>query len=96
MHDPTSPDRQGADVGSQYRSILLYTTVEQREAAERFIRNLQTGLPNPIVTEVRRLDRFWPAEEHHRRYYEKNRFAPYCLAVIGPKIAKVKKKYGML
>jgi peptide-methionine (S)-S-oxide reductase len=95
MHDPTSLNRQGADVGTQYRSIILYTLATQREAAEKSIRNVQKEFPRPIVTEIRRLDKFWPAEEYHKRYYERNEDKPYCSAVIGPKIQKVKKKYGL-
>ena len=95
MHDPTSLNRQGDDVGNQYRSIILYTSDRQKEAVEKFIKNAQKDFQRPIVTEVKRLDKFWPAEEHHKRYYEKNRNLPYCSLVIGPKIAKVKKKYGL-
>lgn len=95
MHDPTTLNRQGADFGNQYRSIILYTTDRQKEAAEKFIRGIQKDFPDPIVTEIKRLDRFYPAEAYHRRYYERNENKPYCSAVIGPKIAKVKKKYGL-
>lgn len=95
MHDPTTLNRQGADFGTQYRSIILYTNDKQKEAAEKFIRNLQKDLSSPIVTEVKRLDTFYTAEEYHKRYYERNENKPYCSAVIGPKIAKVKKKYGL-
>lgn len=95
MHDPTSLNRQGADSGSQYRSIILYTTEQQRKAAEEFIKQQQKNFDKPIVTELKRLDEFYPAEDYHQNYYEKNPLQPYCFIVIGPKIAKVKKKYGL-
>ena len=95
MHDPTTLNRQGADFGTQYRSIILYTSENQKGTAEKFIRDMQKEFPKPIVTELRKLDKFYPAEEYHKRYYERNEDKPYCSAVIGPKIAKVKKKYGL-
>jgi peptide-methionine (S)-S-oxide reductase len=95
MHDPTTLNRQGADVGEQYRSIILYTNDRQKEAAQKFIRKIQNDFEDPIVTEIKRLDKFYPAETYHQRYYERNEDKPYCSAVIGPKIAKVKKKYGL-
>lgn len=95
MHDPTTLNRQGADSGTQYRSIILYQTSQQKEAAERFIKAVQKDFSKPIVTEVTKLDKFYPAEGYHQKYYERNEDKPYCSAVIGPKIAKVKKKYGL-
>jgi methionine-S-sulfoxide reductase len=95
MHDPTTLNRQGADVGTQYRSIILYGNDRQKEAAEKFIRSIQKEFRSPIVTELKRLDKFYPAEDYHRRYYDKNPGQGYCSVVIGPKIAKVKKKYGL-
>ncbi len=95
MHDPTSLNRQGADMGTQYRSIILCTTDQQARAVEAFVKGAQKDFSKPIVTEIRKLDKFYPAEEYHRRYYERNRLQPYCGLVIGPKVAKVKKKYGL-
>jgi peptide-methionine (S)-S-oxide reductase len=95
MHDPTSLNRQGADFGTQYRSIVLYTSAEQKAVIEKFIKERQKDFDKPIVTEVKKLDVFYPAEGYHQKYYDKNRSQPYCSVVIGPKIAKVKKKYGL-
>ena len=95
MHDPTTLNRQGADSGTQYRSIILYGNDRQKEAAEKFIRSIQKEFRDPIVTELKRLDKFYPAEGYHQRYYDKNPGNGYCSVVIGPKIAKVKKKYGL-
>ncbi len=94
MHDPTSLNRQGNDMGTQYRSIILYTTDKQRKEIEQHIRNEQKELDKPIVTEVRSLDRFFPAEEYHSRYYDKNPLQPYCLFVTRPKVDKIKKKFS--
>ncbi len=95
MHDPTLLNRQGGDVGTQYRSIILYNSEEQKETAEKFIKNLQSSFENPIVTELKKLEEFYPAEDYHQRYYEKHPYQPYCAVVIGPKIHKIKKKYGL-
>ncbi|MDE1855968.1 MAG: peptide-methionine (S)-S-oxide reductase MsrA [Candidatus Micrarchaeota archaeon] len=94
MHDPTQLNRQGADVGTQYRSIILFNNGDQREVIERAIPKIQKEYDKPIVTEVKRLDKFYPAEGYHRNYYDNNPFNPYCSLVIGPKIAKVKKKFA--
>lgn len=95
MHEPTSLNRQGNDVGTHYRSIILYTTKEQEKTSLEFIKKIQKDYDKPIVTEVKKLDRFYPAEEYHQKYYSRNSFEPYCLLVIGAKIHKVKKKYGL-
>jgi peptide methionine sulfoxide reductase msrA/msrB len=89
-HDPTSLNRQGNDVGTQYRSIILYTDELQKEIAENFIKNLESEkvFSKPIVTEVTALDTFYEAEEYHHDYFAKNPDATYCQAVIAPKIAK--------
>lgn len=97
-HDPTTPDRQGNDVGPQYRSIILSTSAEQQRAAEEFIKTLNASHPDgkPIVTEVKPLDRFWPAEDYHRDYYAKNPEKAYCQVVINPKLEKVQHQFERL
>ncbi len=94
MHDPTSLNRQGADVGTQYRSAIFYTTTEDKDIISRFIEKSKTRFDKPIVTEVKRLDRFYTAEEYHQRYYEKNTEQPYCTFVITPKIKKIMKEFA--
>jgi len=93
-HDPTSLNRQGADVGTQYRSVILYNSQEQRAQAERFIASIAADHDKPVVTEVKELDRFYPAEEYHQRYFERNPREPYCRAIISPKLEKLRKKTG--
>ncbi|MBD3189579.1 MAG: peptide-methionine (S)-S-oxide reductase MsrA [Candidatus Heimdallarchaeota archaeon] len=92
MHDPTTLNRQGNDIGTQYRSIILYTTPEEREIIEKAIKEVQKNWEQPIVTEVEKLQKFYPAEDYHQKYYERNRNRPYCRAIIEPKIVKLKKK----
>lgn len=86
-HDPTSVNRQGADVGPQYRSAIFYTTEPQRAEAEKFITDLDA------VTELKPLSDFQRAEEYHREYYKNNPSAPYCQLVINPKLEKVQKEF---
>ena len=95
IHDPTTLNRQGADVGTQYRSAIFTHSPEQKAAAEAVIRRVEEqGLwPNPIVTEVALLDVFYPAENCHQEYYENNPNAGYCRVVIAPKVAKFRKAY---
>lgn len=95
MHDPTSLNRQGADYGTQYRSIVLYTTEDQKKAVLSFIDGIKGDFGKPIVTEVKALDKFYPAEQYHKNYYANNAGAPYCSVVIGPKVAKIKKEFGL-
>ena len=97
-HDPTTPDRQGADVGPQYRSIILYTTNEQKEFADKKIKEINDSRSagKPVVTEIKMLDKFYPAEEYHRDYYSKNPQKSYCQIVINPKLEKVKKDFTNL
>jgi peptide-methionine (S)-S-oxide reductase len=89
-HDPTTPNRQGADVGTQYRSVIFYHDIPQKEAAEAIIRELEGEkvFGKPIVTQVVPFSRFFPAEDYHRQYYKLNPNQPYCRAVIGPKLSK--------
>ncbi len=95
VHDPTTLNRQGPDVGTQYRSIILYHDQEQKEAAERVMNEVKAkGLwDNELVTEVEPLDTFYPAEKYHQRYYEKNPNAGYCQAIIAPKVKKFRQKW---
>ncbi|HEV8637289.1 MAG TPA: peptide-methionine (S)-S-oxide reductase MsrA [Chloroflexota bacterium] len=95
VHDPTTKNRQGADVGSQYRSVVLYHSPEQKQAAEEVIAEVNGARlwPGPVVTEVAPLMVFYPAEEYHHRYYERNPHQGYCQVVIAPKVAKFRQKY---
>jgi peptide-methionine (S)-S-oxide reductase len=95
-HDPTTLNRQGADVGTQYRSVIFYHTEEQRMEAEAYIKELteKKAYPAPIVTRVEPFKTFYPAEEYHQRYYERNRDAAYSRYVIAPKVEKLEKKFG--
>jgi len=88
-HDPTTPNRQGADVGPQYRSLILYADEAQRQAAEDSRREAARLFPRPIVTEIQPLSAFYRAEEHHQDYYARNGFAGYCSFVIRPKLQKL-------
>ena len=93
IHDPTTLNRQGADVGTQYRSAIFWHTAEQKAAAEEVIPELAKVWDDPIVTDLKPLERFYPAEEYHRDYYRRNPNQGYCSAVIAPKVAKVRKLY---
>lgn len=93
-HDPTTPNRQGNDVGPQYRSIILYHSDEQKRVAEDVMQNYAPQIwDNPIVTELEPLDVFYRAEEYHQNYYRDNGFQPYCMFVIRPKVAKFRKQW---
>jgi peptide-methionine (S)-S-oxide reductase len=91
-HDPTTPNRQGADVGTQYRSIILYHNEAQKQAAEKSKQEVATRFAAPIVTEIAPLTKFYPAEEYHQDYFRKNPNAGYCRVVIRPKLDKFKKR----
>ena len=95
-HDPTTPNRQGHDVGTQYRSAIFAQNDEQRQYARDMIARLNAEqlFPAPIVTEVNGPATFYPAEDYHQYYYDKNPNQPYCMAVAGPKVAKVREKYA--
>ena len=97
-HDPTTLNRQGNDVGEQYRSIILYEDDEQKLTAEKFIADLNASSSEgkPIVTEIKPLDVFYPAESYHQDYYARNKEAGYCQVVINPKLAKAKKQFARL
>ena len=95
IHDPTTLNRQGADVGTQYRSAIFTHDEEQRAAAEAVIREISESKlwPNPIVTEVKPLDKFYVAENYHQEYFVHNPNQPYCRVVIEPKVAKFRKHF---
>jgi peptide-methionine (S)-S-oxide reductase len=95
IHDPTTLNRQGADVGTQYRSAIFYHDEEQKRVAQEVISDLEThGLWNaPIVTEVTPFDAFYVAEDYHQGYFRDNEYQPYCQVVIAPKVAKFRKRY---
>jgi peptide-methionine (S)-S-oxide reductase len=95
IHDPTTLDRQGADVGTQYRSAIFYHSEEQRAAAAAVIAELEAAAvwDDPIVTELVPFTEFFPAEEYHRDYYRRNPNQSYCRVVIAPKVAKARSKF---
>jgi len=95
-HDPTTPNQQGNDMGPQYRSVVLYHSAKQKEAAEKFILELEKTkiYDRPIVTSIEPFKNFYIAEDYHKNYFERNKDAPYCSYVIGPKIHKLLVKFG--
>lgn len=95
IHDPTTLNRQGADVGTQYRSGIYYHTPAQKEVAEQIICELeaQKVWDQPIVTEVEALKDFYIAEDYHQEYFAKNPYQPYCMAVVAPKVSKFRKHF---
>ena len=98
LHDPTTLNRQGGDIGTQYRSVIYYKDDAEKKKAEEAIKISEASgkYKGKYVTEVAKLEKFWPAEQYHLGYYEANPTQPYCNAVVGPKIAKFKKHYGEL
>jgi methionine-S-sulfoxide reductase len=97
-HDPTTLNRQGADVGTQYRSAIFYANDEQKRIAEKVTADITAEKlwDDPIVTEITPLDVYYPAENYHQDYYENNPNAPYCTFVIAPKLAKFRKEFKHL
>ena len=93
-HDPTTLNRQGADVGTQYRSIVLYHDAEQKAIAEQVFEEVKPFYEDPIVTELTAFEVFYEAEEYHQNYYNNNQDARYCQIVIDPKVQKLKKMYA--
>ncbi len=95
LHDPTTLNRQGGDMGTQYRSVIFYHSVEQESIAEGVVKEVETAniWNDPIVTELSPLSTFYPAEDYHQAYYEGNAGQPYCQAIITPKLAKLKQKF---
>ncbi|MDE2021881.1 MAG: peptide-methionine (S)-S-oxide reductase MsrA [Patescibacteria group bacterium] len=97
-HDPTTPNRQGNDVGEQYRSVILYESNDEKATAEKIVKDVDESLHDGtrVVTQVIPLAKFFPAEEYHKNYYQENKIAPYCQLIIEPKIEKVKKRFAEL
>jgi peptide-methionine (S)-S-oxide reductase len=95
IHDPTTLNRQGADVGTQYRSAIFFHDETQKQAAEEIIAELEAAQlwRNPIVTEVSPLVNYYPAEDYHQEYFSNNPNQPYCAAVVAPKVAKFRKQF---
>ena len=89
-HDPTTLNRQGADVGTQYRSGIYYSSEEQKTKAEKSLTNAQSAFDNNIVTEIQPLQKYTVAEDYHQDYYNNNKYAPYCSYIITPKLKKLK------
>ena len=94
IHDPTTLNRQGADRGTQYRSTILYTDDETKEVAETSMEAAQEDYTDTIVTVIEPLDTYYPAEAYHQDYYQQNQMQGYCMAVIPPKLAKLKAKFA--
>jgi peptide-methionine (S)-S-oxide reductase len=97
-HDPTTLDRQGNDTGPQYRSAVFYANNDQKTAAENYVKKLEDDaiFNDPIVTEIKPLGKFFPAEDYHQDFYDNNKNYPYCTFVIDPKIAKLRQKFAAL
>lgn len=93
IHDPTTLNRQGEDVGTQYRSVIFYHNAEQKEAAEQAVKTHQKYWADPIVTEIVPLEAFYPAEDYHREYFRNHPEKPYCSLVINPKVQKFRAKF---
>jgi peptide-methionine (S)-S-oxide reductase len=94
IHDPTTLNRQGADVGTQYRSVIFYANDDQRRAAEASRDAIGDAWPRPVVTEILPLEAFYPAEEYHQDYFAKNPDQGYCQLIINPKLKKLRDRYA--
>ncbi len=97
-HDPTTPNRQGNDVGTQYRSVILYSDDAEKAVAEKVSKEIQESLTDGshVVTQILPLTKFFPAEQYHANYFEMNADAPYCQLIIEPKVEKVRKRFAEL
>ncbi len=95
-HDPTTLNQQGADRGTQYRSVIFFHDEEQRQQAEQFVQRLAESaeFDSPIVTQIAPLEKFYAAENYHQNYYQQNSMQPYCHFTIGPKLAKLKSRFA--
>ena len=96
IHDPTTLNRQGADVGTQYRSAIFHHSEAQRAAAQEVVAALEAEavFDAPIVTEIVPLDTFWPGEDYHQEYFRRNPYQPYCQVVVAPKVAKFRQRFA--
>lgn len=96
VHDPTTLNRQGNDIGSSYRSAIFYHSPEQKTTAEAIVKEINDEhiYDNPIVTEITAFDQFWPAEDYHQEYFANNPNQPYCAGVVAPKVAKFRQKFA--
>ena len=96
VHDPTTMNRQGADIGTQYRSAIFYHNDEQKRDAEEVIKEItdEGVYDDPIVTEVTPFEKLWPAEDYHQEYFANNPNVPYCAAVVSPKVKKFRQKFA--
>ncbi len=94
MHNPTTLNRQGNDVGTQYRSAIYYETDEQLPVIQASLEEVQKLWDDPVVTEVAKLDKFYPAEDYHQDYFNNNPEQAYCQVVINPKLTKLREKFG--
>ncbi len=96
LHDPTTLNRQGNDVGEQYRSVIFYLDEEQHQTAQKVIEELtkEQVFSKPIVTAVEPASTFYPAENYHQNYFANNPYQPYCLAVVSPKVKKIREKFA--
>jgi peptide-methionine (S)-S-oxide reductase len=94
IHDPTTPDRQGNDIGSQYRSVIFYHDEAQRQEAEAVMAEVAPLWNDPLVTELLPLPTFYPAEDYHHNYFANNPAQPYCRLVVAPKVAKVRRHFA--
>ncbi len=96
VHDPTTLNRQGNDIGSSYRSAIFYHSDEQRKTAEEVVAEITAEhlYPNPVVTEITPFDKFWSAEDYHQEYFANNPTQGYCAAVVAPKVAKFRSKFA--
>ncbi len=96
VHAPTTPNRQGNDIGSSYRSALFYHSDEQRKTAEEIVAEITAEqlYANPVVTEITPFDKFWSAEDYHQEYFANNPSQPYCAGVVAPKVAKFRQKFA--
>ena len=97
-HDPTTVNRQGNDIGTQYRSVIFYSTPEQKAITEKFITELNASneMGAKIVTDLEPLGQFYVAENYHQDYFARNKFAPYCELIINPKLEKIQKEFSNL
>ena len=93
VHDPTTLNRQGADVGTQYRSVIFYHSDEQKAVAEKVMAEVASEWSNPIVTEISPLGDYYVAEDYHQEYFANNPNQPYCRAIVAPKVQKFKQKF---